>query len=82
MNHPKRRLTGGTASRRHVLALMGLGAAAIAGGGALAACSKPPSSGGAATDTTELDAILPKYQPLELVQARHPGHARRWPTAS
>ena len=73
MNHPMQRLTGGTASRRHVLALMGLGAAAIASGGALAACSKPPSSGGAATDTTGLDAILPKYQPLSLVKPDIPG---------
>ena len=56
------------ASRRQILALIGLGAATIASGGALAACSKEPGGSGNFTDTSGLDALMPKYQPLSLVQ--------------
>jgi putative aldouronate transport system substrate-binding protein len=52
---------------------MGLGAAAVAGGGLLAGCSKEAGSQGTATDVTGLDAVLPKYQPLDLVKPDIPG---------
>jgi putative aldouronate transport system substrate-binding protein len=70
VNHP---LAGAEASRRHFLALMGLGAAAVASGGALAACSKEAGSGGTATQTDKIAAVLPKYTKFDLVQPDIPG---------
>lgn len=61
------------ASRRQILALMGLGAAAVASGGFLAACSRKPGGSGSFTDTSNLDAILPTYKPLSIVQPDIPG---------
>jgi putative aldouronate transport system substrate-binding protein len=70
VNHP---LAGAEASRRQILALMGLGAAAVASGGALAACSKEAGSTGTATQTDKIAAVLPKYTKFDLVQADIPG---------
>ena len=70
MNHPS---AGAAINRRNVLGLMGLGAAAVAGGGLLAGCSKEAGSQGTATNVSGLDAVLPKYQPLDLVKPDIPG---------
>lgn len=70
MNHP---LAGAEASRRQILALMGLGAAAVASGGALAACSKEAGSAGTATETDKIAAVLPKYIKFDVVQPDIPG---------
>lgn len=60
--------TGAALNRRYFLRMMGLGAAATAGGGLLAGCSKEPGSRGTATDVSGLDALLPRYQPMDLVK--------------
>lgn len=55
-------------SRRRLLAMAGLGAAATLGGGSLlAGCSREPESGGTATRLDRLSEQLPTHQPLDLV---------------
>jgi putative aldouronate transport system substrate-binding protein len=61
--------------RRGFLALLGLGAAAVASGGALAGCSKEAGTGGTATNTDAISAVLPKFSPMDLVKPDIPGIA-------
>src|SRR5687767_1864331 len=61
-------LEGAAANRRSFLSLLGLGAIAMAGGGTLAACSEKAADTGTAQQVDKLTAVLPKYQPMELVQ--------------
>ncbi len=61
-------LAGAAANRRSFLSLMGLGAIAVAGGGTLAGCGEKAANEGTAQQVDQLSAVLPKYQPLELVQ--------------
>ena len=57
-------LAGAAAKRRHVLGLLGLGAAAFAGGDLLAGCSKEAGSKGSATGGDAIKAVLPNYKPM------------------
>ncbi|WBB50726.1 extracellular solute-binding protein [Verrucosispora sp. WMMA2044] len=59
--------------RRTMLRLIGLGAAATVGGGALAGCSKEAGSQGSATNADAIKAVLPTYQPAELLKPDIPG---------
>jgi putative aldouronate transport system substrate-binding protein len=58
--------------RRHFLALMGLGAAAVAGGSALAGCTTGGAGGGGGTSADEYSKVLPRYIPSTAVQADIP----------
>ena len=61
-------------SRRHFLALMGLGTVASLGGSAtLTGCSKRARAGGAASNAGQVAAILPNYEPLSFVPPDIPG---------
>jgi putative aldouronate transport system substrate-binding protein len=66
-------LTGPATNRRNFLAIVGLGAAALASGGLLEACSKPAGNNGNVTNVSGVDALLPKYQALDLVKPDIPG---------
>lgn len=61
-------LAGAAADRRSFLSLLGLGAIAVAGSGTLAACGEKAADPGSTQQLDKLQAVLPKYQPLELVQ--------------
>ncbi|MFY1637642.1 extracellular solute-binding protein [Solwaraspora sp. WMMB335] len=60
-------LAGAATNRRRFLGLVGLGATAMAGGGLLAGCSRQAGTEGAATNVDAISAVLPKYQPVDLV---------------
>lgn len=62
-----RSLAGAATNRRRFLGLVGLGATAMAGGGFLSGCSRPAGTQGTATDVDAVSAVLPRYQPVELI---------------
>ncbi|GGM07847.1 MULTISPECIES: extracellular solute-binding protein [Micromonospora] len=64
---------GASTDRRTVLRLIGLGAAATIGGTTLAGCSKEVGSQGSATKADAIKAVLPAYQPAELLKPDIPG---------
>ncbi|MEH1015989.1 hypothetical protein V6U90_23120 [Micromonospora sp. CPCC 206060] len=66
-------LPGASTDRRNVLRLLGVGAAATLGGGTLAGCSEEAGSKGTATQADAIKAVLPTYQPAELVKPDIPG---------
>ncbi|MBO4208896.1 extracellular solute-binding protein [Micromonospora echinofusca] len=66
-------LPGASTDRRTLLRLLGVGAAATLGGGTLAGCSKEAGSKGTATQADAIRAVLPAYQPVELVKPDIPG---------